>query len=143
MERYIAKLFKEALKIFENILDKKVHANLIEISNEEMTNISLNKNYFLFINQKEDKKEIFIQKEEFIKNALKSMDKTEFIKQSFIHELTHLYEEEVIKIIPNEWDNILKICKDVNHKNIESELLAQYVANEYNNILKNKTLQNM
>lgn len=143
MEKYILKLFKEAIKIFENILDRKIHANLIEISNEEMKNISVDKNYFLFINQKEYKKEIFIQKEEFIKNAVNSKDKIEFIKQSFIHELTHLYEDDVIKIIPNEWDNILKICQDVNHKNIESELLAQYVANEYNNILKNKTLQNM
>lgn len=143
MERYIAKLFKEAIKIFENILDKKIHASLIEISNEEMKNISINKNYFLFINQKEDKKKIFIQKEEFMKNAINSKDKIEFIKQSFIHELTHLYEDDVIKIIPNEWSNILRICQDINHKNVESELLAQYVANEYNNILKNKTLQNM
>lgn len=143
MERYIVKLFKEAINIFENILDKKIHANLIEISNEEMKNISLNKNFFLFINQKENKKEIFIQKEEFLKNVLNSKDKIEFIKQSFIHELTHLYEDDVIKIIPNEWSNILKICQDIKHKNIESELLAQYVANEYNNILKNKTLQNM
>lgn len=59
-----------------------------------------------------------------------------FIKNALIHELTHLYEKEIIEKYPNVWGNI---CKVTENKIIKSEILAQYIEKNINK-LKEKAL---
>lgn len=141
---------EEAIKDFKKIIDtKSINVNLVEIVNDK-ENITKSKDIFLYATKNNTK--IYVQTEKLYKKIMNInaySDKFLFIKKALIHELTHIYEEDVIKKYPKEIDKINNILKNSpNEKKfsqkykdrLKSELLAELIANNYKNLIKLNSL---
>lgn len=141
---------EEAEKDFKKLIDvKHINVNLIEITDDKK-NITKDTDVFLYVNKKNT--EIYVQTDKLYKkimNINSYSDKFSFIKKALIHELTHIYEEDVIKKHPKEIHKINTILKNSpNGKNLskkykerlKSELLAELIANNYENLIKKNSL---